>query len=183
MWFISWLPWTLWALGSSVAAYLGYAHERDKPVEDPGEIGAYIEFVYEPAAAPEPEPEPVKVVEPEPVPPPEPTPEPEPAPEPVPPPEPEKVVEPEPPPTPPVEPAPPEPPKVGLAQHSEIQLIRITGTGRNRREARDLVAKVVEQLIAQGVEASRIDIDPNVNFGRPKVTVRVVKVRIEETKP
>ncbi len=175
MWFISWLPWTLWALGSSVAAYLGYAHERDKPVEDPGEIGAYIEFVYEPAAAPEPEPEPVMVVAPEPVPPPEPAPAPEP----------EKVAEPEPPPPPPppVEPAPPEPPKVGLAQHTEIQLIRITGTGRNRREARDLVAKVVEQLIAQGVEASRIDIDPNVNFGRPKVTVRVVKVRIEETKP
>jgi outer membrane biosynthesis protein TonB len=144
--------------------------------EVPGEIGAYIEFYVEEAPK-EPEPEPV----PEPV-----APEPEPAPEPTPEvvPEPPPEVVPEPPPVvPEVVPEPPPEPKVGLAQHTEIQLIRITGTGRNRREARDLVAKVVEQLIAQGVEAARIDIDPNVNFGRPKVTVRVVKVRIEETKP
>lgn len=166
MWFISWLPWTLWTIGCTVATYLSMQTEPE-PVavtEVPGEIGAYIEFyVVEAPKEPEPTPEPV----PEPV-----APEPEPTPE----------VVPEPPPVvPEVVPEPPPEPKVGLAQHAEIQLIRIKGTGRNRKEARALVAKVVEQLIKQGVDASRIDIDPEVNFGRPKVTVTVIKVGTQET--
>lgn len=171
MWFISWLPWTLWTIGCSVATYLSMQAEPEPvpaPVvqEDLGEIGAYIEFIYvEPTPEPAPEPAP------------EPTPEPVPAPTPEPVPEPAPVAEPE------VVPEPPQATKVGLAEHAEIQLIRITGTGRNRREARDLVAKVVEKLIQQGVDPSTIDIDPAVNFGRPKVTVKVVKVKVAPPVP
>ena len=134
-----------------------------------------------PVVVPIPVPVPVPVPEPVPEPTPEPAPEPlpEPLPEPVPEPLPEPAPEPAPEPTPEVVPEPPQEPKVGLAQHAEIQLIRIKGTGRNRKEARALVAKVVEQLIKQGVEASRIDIDPEVSFGRPKVTMTVIKVSVE----
>ncbi len=59
----------------------------------------------------------------------------------------------------------------------EIQLIRITASGRTPKDARKRAEATRATLIRNGVDPGRIEIDPVFKTGKPIVRVSIVKVR------
>jgi hypothetical protein len=132
--------------------------------DSPGEIGAYIEIYLPPPKPPEAEtPPPVEAT------PPQTDAGASQAPQPQqPPPEPQ---------TPPVAPpAAPVAPTPALGQHAEVTLVRLTGWGWSKRQAREALDRVVVQLVAQGMPRDRIEVVTETQRGRPRVRVDVVRV-------
>lgn len=134
--------------------------------DSPGEVGAYLEFYWAPAAPPEPVPAPVEAT------PPQTAPEASGAPQPEQPPS-----EPQTPPTTP--PAAPVAPTPALGQHDEVTLVRLTAWGWSKRQAREALDRVVAQLVAQGMLRDRIEVVAETQRGRPRVRVDVVRVTTE----
>lgn len=138
--------------------------------DSPGEVGAYLEFYWAPAAPPEAPvevaPAPVEATPPQTAPGASEAPQPE-----QPPPAPQT-----PPTTPPAAPVAPTP---ALGQHAEVTLVRLTAWGWSKRQAREALDRVVAQLVAQGMPRDRIEVVAETQRGRPRVRVDVVRVTTE----
>ncbi len=58
-------------------------------------------------------------------------------------------------------------------------MVRLTGWGWSKRQAREALDRVVAQLVAQGMPRDRIEVVAETQRGRPRVRVDVVRVTTE----